>query len=35
VAGALSKLKVDLVKILKEEGYIRNFKVVDDNSRGY
>jgi small subunit ribosomal protein S8 len=29
-----SKLKVELVKILKEEGYIRNFKVVDDNKQG-
>src|SRR4030042_871449 len=29
-----SRLKVELVKILKEEGYIRNFKVVDDNKQG-
>jgi small subunit ribosomal protein S8 len=29
-----SKLKVELAKILKEEGYIRNFKVVDDNKQG-
>jgi small subunit ribosomal protein S8 len=29
-----SKLKVELVKILKEEGYIRNFKVEDDNKQG-
>jgi small subunit ribosomal protein S8 len=25
---------VELAKILKEEGYIRNFKVVDDNKQG-
>src|SRR4030066_1094130 len=29
-----SRLKVGLAKILKEEGYIRNFKVVDDNKQG-
>jgi len=29
-----SKLKVEIAKILKEEGYIRNFKVVDDNKQG-
>jgi len=29
-----SRLKVELTKILKEEGYIRNFKVVDDNKQG-
>ena len=29
-----SRLKVELDKILKEEGYIRNFKVVDDNKQG-
>lgn len=29
-----SKLKVEIVKILKEEGYIRNFKVIDDNKQG-
>ena len=29
-----SKLKVEVAKILKEEGYIRNFKVVDDNKQG-
>jgi small subunit ribosomal protein S8 len=29
-----SKLKVEMAKILKEEGYIRNFKVVDDNKQG-
>jgi small subunit ribosomal protein S8 len=34
VAVPSSKLKVELVKILKEEGYIRNFKVVDDNKQG-
>jgi len=30
-----SKLKVEIAKILKEEGYIRNFKVVDDNKQGF
>jgi small subunit ribosomal protein S8 len=29
-----SRLKVEVVKILKEEGYIRNFKVIDDNKQG-
>lgn len=29
-----SRLKVEIAKILKEEGYIRNFKVVDDNKQG-
>lgn len=29
-----SKMKVEIVKILKDEGYIRNFKVVDDNKQG-
>lgn len=29
-----SKLKVEVAKILKEEGYIRNFKVIDDNKQG-
>ncbi len=29
-----STLKVEIAKILKEEGYIRNFKVVDDNKQG-
>lgn len=29
-----SKLKVEIAKILKEEGYIRNFKVTDDNKQG-
>jgi small subunit ribosomal protein S8 len=34
VAVPSSKLKVEIAKILKEEGYIRNFKVVDDNKQG-
>ncbi len=34
VAIPSSKLKVEVAKILKEEGYIRNFKVVDDNKQG-
>lgn len=29
-----SRLKVEIAKILKEEGYIRNFKVIDDNKQG-
>jgi small subunit ribosomal protein S8 len=29
-----SRLKVEVVKILKDEGYIRNFKVIDDNKQG-
>jgi small subunit ribosomal protein S8 len=29
-----SKLKVEIAKILKEEGYIRNYKVTDDKRQG-
>ena len=29
-----SRLKVEVVKILKEEGYIKNFKVIDDAKQG-
>ncbi len=29
-----SRLKVEIVKILKEEGYIKNFKVIDDKKQG-
>jgi len=29
-----SRMKVELAKLLKEEGYIRNFKVIDDNKQG-
>jgi small subunit ribosomal protein S8 len=29
-----SKIKVSIAKILKEEGYIRNFSVVNDNKQG-
>jgi len=29
-----SRTKVEIAKILKEEGYIRNFKVVDDPKQG-
>jgi len=29
-----SKLKVEIAKILKEEGYIKNFKVIDDDKQG-
>ena len=29
-----SKLKTEIARIFKEEGYIRNFKVVDDKKQG-
>jgi small subunit ribosomal protein S8 len=29
-----SIMKVEIAKILKEEGYIKNFKVIDDNKQG-
>jgi small subunit ribosomal protein S8 len=29
-----SRVKVEVAKILKEEGYIKNFKVIDDNKQG-
>lgn len=29
-----SRLKVEIAKILKEEGYIKNFKIIDDNKQG-
>jgi len=29
-----SRLMVEIAKILKEEGYIKNFKVIDDNKQG-
>lgn len=29
-----SRMKVEIAKILKEEGYIRNFKVIDDDKQG-
>jgi small subunit ribosomal protein S8 len=29
-----SKLKVEIARILKEEGYIRNYKVTDDRRQG-
>jgi small subunit ribosomal protein S8 len=29
-----SRTKVEIAKVLKEEGYISNFKVVDDNKQG-
>jgi small subunit ribosomal protein S8 len=32
VAIPCSKIKIDLTKILKSEGYIKNFKVVTDGS---
>jgi small subunit ribosomal protein S8 len=29
-----SRLLVEIVKILKEEGYIKNFRVIDDSKQG-
>ena len=29
-----SSMKVEIAKILKDEGYIKNFKVIDDNKQG-
>ena len=29
-----SRIKVEIAKILKEEGYIKNFKVIDDTNQG-
>jgi len=29
-----SKLKIELAKVLKEEGYIRNYKFLTDNKQG-
>ncbi len=29
-----SRMKAEIVKILKEEGYIRNFKVIEDGKQG-
>ncbi len=29
-----SKLKVELAKILKDEGYIKNYKVIEDKKQG-
>jgi len=29
-----SRLKVEIAKILKDEGYIKNFKVIDDHKQG-
>jgi len=29
-----SRIKVEIAKILKEEGYIKNFKIIDDNKQG-
>jgi small subunit ribosomal protein S8 len=29
-----SRLSVEIAKILKDEGYIKNFKVIDDNKQG-
>lgn len=29
-----SRMKVEIAKVLKEEGYIQNFKAVDDNKQG-
>ena len=29
-----SRAKIEIVKILKEEGYVRNFKVLEDGKQG-
>lgn len=29
-----SRMKVEIAKVLKEEGYIKNFKAIDDNKQG-
>ncbi|MFQ6070266.1 MAG: 30S ribosomal protein S8 [Candidatus Aminicenantales bacterium] len=29
-----SRMKVEIAKVLKEEGYIHNFKVINDNKQG-
>jgi small subunit ribosomal protein S8 len=29
-----SRLKVDIAKVLKSEGYIKNFKIISDNKQG-
>jgi len=29
-----SRIKVDIARLLKEEGYIKNFKVLDDKKQG-
>ncbi len=30
-----SRMKVEIAKILKDEGYIKNYKVIDDNKQGF
>jgi small subunit ribosomal protein S8 len=34
VSIPLSRMKVEIAKVLKEEGYISNFKVIDNNKQG-
>ena len=34
VAMPSSRMKIEIAKILKDEGYIRNFKVLDDAKQG-
>ncbi len=34
VSVPASKLKIELARILKEEGFIKSYKVVDDNAQG-
>jgi small subunit ribosomal protein S8 len=29
-----SRIKVEIAKILKDEGFIKNYKVIDDNKQG-
>jgi len=30
-----SKLKMEIIKIFKNEGYIKNFKLIDENKKSY
>jgi len=34
VSIPLSRMKVEIAKVLKEEGYILNYKVINDNKQG-
>ena len=34
VSIPLSRMKVEIAKVLKEEGYILNFRVINDNKQG-
>jgi small subunit ribosomal protein S8 len=30
-----SKLKMEIIKIFKNEGYVKNFKLIEDNNKSY